>query len=56
MRFPSLEVMVQYGIYTVRDLEEFSKGLKPKKNICILSECKNCAFVYKGPTCSNCSV
>lgn len=56
MRFPTLEVMVRYDIYTVKDLEAFSQGQKSKRDVCILSECKICAFVYKGPTCSNCRV
>ena len=55
MRFPSLEVMIQYGIYTVKELERFAKGLVPKKEINILSECKR-DFVYDGATCPNCQV
>jgi len=54
MRFPSLEVMIQYGIYTVRELTRFSRGLVPKKRIEVLSECERCDFVYKGTTCLNC--
>ena len=38
MRFPPLEVMVQYGIYTVKELKRFSQGLVPKKKINTLSE------------------
>jgi hypothetical protein len=57
MKFPPLEVMIQYGIYTVRELERFSKGLVPKKkNLSILNECEKCAFVFPGPTCNNCQV
>jgi hypothetical protein len=56
MRFPSLEVMIQYGIYTVKELERFTKGLVPKKKINILSECRTCDFVYDGPICLNCRV
>jgi hypothetical protein len=55
MRFPSLEVMVNYGVYTVKDLEHFSKGLMPKRNVRILSECKTCACVHGEHTCTNCS-
>ncbi len=51
MRFPSLEVMVQYGLYTVKELERFAQGLVPKKRINVLSECKRCDFVYDGTTC-----
>ena len=54
MRFPSLEVMIKYGIYTVRELERFAKGLVPKKKINILSECTKCSFVYSGISCTNC--
>lgn len=55
MKFPPLEVMIQYGIYTVKELERFSKGLVPKKkNVIILNDCERCAFVFPGPTCTNC--
>jgi hypothetical protein len=56
MRFPSLEVMIQYGIYTVKELTRFSRGLVPKKNIEVLSECEKCQFVYSGVNCLNCQV
>jgi hypothetical protein len=56
MRFPSLSVMIQYGIYTVKELERFAQGLVPKKTISVLSECENCEFVYDGLTCLNCQV
>lgn len=56
MRFPSLETMITYGIYTVKELERFAKGLVPKKNIVCLSECRRCDFVYSGKTCLNCQV
>lgn len=46
--------MVRYGIYTVKELERFAKGLKPKRNINILSECTKCDFVYEGDMCLNC--
>jgi hypothetical protein len=56
MRFPSLETMITYGIYTVKELERFAKGLVPKKKIVCLSECKRCDFVYSGQMCLNCQV
>jgi hypothetical protein len=56
MRFPSLEVMIQYGIYTVKELTRFSQGLVSKKRIQVLSECEKCDFVYKGESCLNCQV
>lgn len=56
MKFPPLEIMVKYGIYTVRDLENFYNGrVSKKKNLSILNECKDCAFVYAGHTCRNCT-
>jgi hypothetical protein len=54
MRFPSLEVMIRYGIYTVKELERFAKGLTPKKKIKVLSECTKCDFVHEGNICLNC--
>lgn len=56
MRFPSLSVMIQYGLYTVKELERFAQGLVSKKQIKVLSECSNCDFVYDGATCLNCQV
>jgi hypothetical protein len=57
MKFPPLEVMIQYGIYTVKELQRFSKGLVPKKkNLSVLNECEKCAFVFPGSTCNNCPV
>lgn len=56
MRFPTLEVMVQYGIYTVKELERFARGLVPKKNINTLSECAKCSFVHNGNSCTNCEI
>ncbi len=55
MKFPPLEVMIQYGIYTVKELQRFSNGLVPKrKDLNILNECEKCAFVFPGKTCNNC--
>jgi hypothetical protein len=55
MKFPSLEVMIHYGIYTIKELDRFAQGLVPKKKpLNILSECTTCAFVYNGPICNNC--
>jgi hypothetical protein len=56
MRFPTLEVMVQYGIYTVKELERFARGFVPKKNINTLSECTKCSFVHNGNSCVNCEI
>lgn len=55
MRFPPLETMINYGIYTVKELEKFAKGLIPKQKIEILSECPICDFVYNGEICKNCT-
>lgn len=54
MKFPLLEVMINYGIYTVKDLEKYGAGLLEKKNITILDECEKCACVYLGARCRNC--
>lgn len=54
MQFPSLEIMINYGIYTVKELENFTKGLVSKRKISILSECPTCDFVYDGSDCTNC--
>jgi len=56
MRFPSLSVMIQYGLYTVKELERFAQGLVPKIKIKALSECDICDFVYDGTNCLNCQV
>jgi hypothetical protein len=56
MRFPSLETMITYGIYTVKELDRFAKGLVPKKKVVCLSECKHCDFVYSGGVCLNCQL
>jgi hypothetical protein len=55
MRFPSLQIIVQYGLYTVKELERFSKGLVSKRAVVILDECSVCAFVFdSGGSCPNC--
>ena len=54
MKFPTLKIMIQYGIYTVKQLELFTKGLVGKRNIQPLSECEHCDFVFSGEQCGNC--
>ena len=57
MRFPSLDVMIQYGIYTVKELTRFAEGrVAKKKNIVCLNECARCQFVYEGSLCLNCQL
>jgi hypothetical protein len=56
MRFPTLEIIVRYGIYTVKQLERFANGDVPITNIQTLNECGTCSFVYDGPVCGNCGV
>lgn len=57
MRFPSLDVMIQYGIYTVKELTRFAEGKVPKKkDIVCLNECARCQFVYEGSVCLNCQL
>lgn len=55
MKFPSLETMVKYGIYTIQDLILHSHGKLQKRNIVPLNECDRCSFVFPGPVCTNCS-
>lgn len=55
MKFPNLETMVAYGIYTIRDLVLYSHNKLKKRNIVPLNECKCCSFVYAGDICLNCS-
>jgi len=51
--FPTLETIVKYGLYTVQELQQFSKQSR-QKNIITLNECVTCDFVYNGHTCDNC--
>lgn len=55
MKFPSLETMVSYGIYTIQDLMLHSHGKLKKRHVIPLNECDTCAFVFPGKTCTNCS-
>ena len=55
MKFPSLEKMIEYGIYTVKDLMLYSQGRLVKRNIKVLNECEHCDYVYTEDECSNCS-
>ena len=55
MRFPPLKLIVDYGLYTVKELENYAKGLVGKRNVEALSECEKCDFVYKNcEKCPNC--
>lgn len=54
MKFPTLEIMVLYGIYTVRDLVLYSQNKLMKRNIQVLTECEKCSYVYEGSMCKNC--
>ena len=54
MKFPPLATMIEYGIYTVRELERFHKNMLPKRKIIVLKECEHCSFVYPGELCNNC--
>ncbi len=55
MKFPDLETMVMYGIYTIKDLVKYSQNKLVKRNIKILNECEHCSFVYCGKVCINCN-
>ena len=54
MKFPTLEIMVAYGIYTVKDLILYSHNKLRKRHIIPLNECSSCSFVFSGDTCGNC--
>ncbi len=54
MKFPSLETMIMYGIYTVKDLLLYTNDRLQKRNIVPLNECVKCSFVYSGNACHNC--
>lgn len=56
MKFPSLETMVHYGVYTIRDLLLFSQNKLKRRNIKTLNECDICSYVYTGHACNNCSM
>ncbi len=51
MKFPTLEKMVEYGIYTVKDLVLFSQGRLIKRNTKIYVDCPNCHLVSDSYTC-----
>lgn len=55
MKFPTLETMITYGIYTVQDLMLHSQNKLKKRNIIPLNECRVCSFVFPGKVCNNCS-
>lgn len=55
MKFPNLETMIHYGIYTIRDLVLFSQNKLKRRNIKTLNECDVCSFVYPGDICVNCT-
>tara|TARA_B100001996_G_scaffold195528_1_gene149730 strand:+ start:1257 stop:1457 length:201 start_codon:yes stop_codon:yes gene_type:complete len=55
MKFPKLETMIKYGIYTICDLVLFSQGKLIPRNINILEECEDCSFVFESGTCPNCN-
>ena len=55
MKFPNLETMVMYGVYTIRDLILYSQNKLMKRNVKILNECDHCSFVFSGTTCTNCN-
>ena len=55
MKFPDLETMVMYGIYTIKDLVKYSQNKLVKRNIKILNECEYCSFVYCEKVCINCN-
>jgi len=55
MRFPNLETMIMYGVYTIKDLILYSNNKLRKRNIKPLNECTECSYVFAENTCPNCS-
>jgi len=54
MSFPTLEKMVEYGVFTISQLIKFSNHELSPRDVRPLSECETCAFVYEGVSCNNC--
>jgi len=55
MKFPTLEKMIEYGIYTVKDLVLYSQGRLVKRNVKISNECERCNYVHSDTPCLNCT-
>ena len=55
MKFPNLETMIMYGIYSIRDLVLYSQNKLVKRRVEVLNECDYCSFVYLGSICINCN-
>jgi len=55
MKFPNLETIVMYGIYSVKELILYSQNKLKKRKIRTLNECDYCSFVYYGSVCNNCN-
>ena len=55
MKFPNLETMIMYGIYSIRDLVLYSQNKLVKRKVEILNECDHCSFVFSGNVCNNCN-
>lgn len=55
MKFPTLEKMIEYGIYTVKDLILYSQGRLMKRNVKISNECERCNYVHSDTPCLNCT-
>lgn len=54
MSFPTLEKMVEFGVFTIAQLIKYSNGQLQPRKVRPLSECDTCAFVYEGVSCNNC--
>jgi hypothetical protein len=52
--FPSLKTIVEYGLYTVRELEKWHRGEGQRRDVVVLNECPHCDFVFRGNSCDNC--
>jgi len=51
MKFPTLETMVEYGIYTVKDLILFSQDRLVPRNTKVYHDCPECHLVSVDEAC-----
>jgi hypothetical protein len=51
MKFPTLETMVEYGIYTVKDLILFSQDRLVPRNTKVYYDCPECHLVSVDVIC-----
>lgn len=54
--FPDLKTIVDYGVYTVKDLQLYNKGLLKRRNVSRNRTCEACHYVCRetSVSCDNC--